>query len=121
VSAKREEHAVDFDTSKPLVLFDDLDGPFGNLLMGIMPRCAQAWREWHRERGTYRSGHEAPGEPADSERRWKEIVEEMLSGDYKHALAIVDREFTVIQQVKVYQPVSALAVSDRFDEERTGA
>lgn len=100
---------------KPIVVLGDLDGPEGNAYV-ILGSCHRAFVDFHRERGTYRSGLEAPGEKPDAELRWQEIFSEMTSGDYKNLLAVVDREFVVAQRVAVYQQVSALAASDALDE-----
>lgn len=92
---------------RPLIVLGDLAGPDGNAFV-IMARCHQAWREFHKERGTLRSGLEAPGEKPDAMRRFDEIAAEMQSGDYEHLLAVVDREFVVLQPVKAYEQVSLL-------------
>lgn len=90
---------------RPLVVLGDLSGPDGNAFV-ILGRCHGAWRDFHRERGTLYSGHEQPGEQPDAMRRFEEIADEMQSGDYEHLLAVVDREFIVLQPVERYEQVS---------------
>jgi hypothetical protein len=98
---------------KPLVVLGNLSGPDGNIFV-IMGRCEKAWRDFHRESGTLYSGHEEAGEGPDGMQRFHEIIEEMKSGDYQQALAIVDREFVVLQPIERYERVS---LASRLDED----